>query len=224
MQYHSYETICNLIGGVRPYDLSLYMIALTHKSVLEHENQERMEHLGDSVLGLCVTTILYNKYPTADEGTLTQYKSKLVNGESLAEIGRRMGLYELIIIDPVVSAALNHDRVFEDTLESLIGAVYLDLGFESAFSFVRYILHNFVSLDEIEKDTNYKEMLRRYTMRKKIKQAIYETHINDNGDVECNVQINENGTTIAASAHGQHKKKAEMNAAYDLLKKIGFED
>ena len=85
MNHALYERIAGLIG-TRPYNLDLYVTAFTHRSVDEVRSQERLEHLGDSVLGLCVTEWLYERYPASDEGTLTQYKAKIVSGDSLAEI------------------------------------------------------------------------------------------------------------------------------------------
>ena len=210
--------------GIRPYNLRLYVLALTHQSVSAEISQERLEHLGDSILGACVTAILYKKYPDENEGTLTQYKSKLVNSESLAEIGRRLGLAQYILIDPVAAEALNHDRVYEDTVEALIGAIFLDRGFDDSYKFVQKLISEHVSLDEITKDTNYKELARRYAMRKKLKQAQYKTYIDDEGVVSCALTFREGENDIKTTGYGNNKKKAEMDAAKKLLDILGYEE
>lgn len=213
--------ISNLLG-IRPYNLSLYVLALTHKSVSTENSQERLEHLGDSILGACVTAILYRKYPYENEGSLTQYKSKIVNSTSLAEIGRRLGLAQYIIIDPVHAEALNHDRVYEDTVEALIGAIFIDRGFDDSYIFVQKLISEHLSLEEITKDTNYKELVRRYAMRKKLKQAQYKTHIDDKG-VSCELTFWED-VDIKTIGYGDNKKKAEMDAAKKLLHILGYEE
>lgn len=218
----SYLNISNLLG-IRPYNLNLYILALTHQSVSSEISQERLEHLGDAILGACVTSILYKKYPQENEGTLTQYKSKIVNSESLAELGRRLGLAQYIIINPVSMEALNHDRIYEDTVEALIGAIYLDRGFNDAYAFVQKLISEHMSLDEITKNTNYKELVRRYAMRKKLKQAQYSTYINNDGVVTCMLTFVED-TQINTIGYGSNKKKAEMDAAKKLLDILGYED
>ena len=218
--------IANLIG-TRPYDVSIYRKAFTHKSMNVKDCQERMEHLGDAVLGFLVTSMLYEKYPKADEGTLTQYKTKIVNGETLAMIGRNINLASFILVDEVASEALNHDKIYEDTLEALIAAIYIDSGLTAAKTFVHKIIKDNLTLDFIERNTNYKEILRMFAMRTKSKQPTYDSAIMDDGYVLCHARFSQGGEDhyeYEAQGIDINKKKAEMQAAQKILFQIGYEE
>lgn len=130
-----------LIVGERPYNLSLYRLAMIHSSTAEtnhkgvKESNERLEYLGDAVLGLVVAEYLFIKYPFKDEGFLTEIRAKIVNREALNQVSRKIGLKDLIKYQKN-NRALSPKSIFGDSLEALIGAIYLDKGYKSAKKFI----------------------------------------------------------------------------------------
>ncbi|HMG83579.1 MAG TPA: ribonuclease III domain-containing protein, partial [Ferruginibacter sp.] len=113
--------------GFTPGDLKLYKTALSHRSVREgaDENNERLEFLGDAVLSSIVAHYLFMKYPYKGEGFLTEMRSKMVNRQQLNDIGVKMGLKKITIYNRHDNS-LKISQIFGNTLEALIGAVYLD--------------------------------------------------------------------------------------------------
>jgi ribonuclease III len=154
--------------GMAIRDLGLYERALRHRSVLRGipsshlESNERLEFLGDAVLGVAVAERLYNAFPDRDEGFLTRTRAKLVNGEMLADLARAIGLAPLILLSANMEGPEGRDNptILADALEAVIGAVYLDLGFEEARVFVFRLLDEHVDLAEVaEQKSNYKSLL-----------------------------------------------------------------
>ncbi len=152
------------ITGFYPSKLVYYKIAFTHKSAsFTHQgktiNNERLEYLGDAILDAIISDILYHKYTDAYEGFLTRMRSKIVNGEKLAELAELIGLTEKIRSKLKYNS--NQKHVHEDAFEALVGAIYLDKGYKKTFSFIRsQVLAPFIDLDKISGiDTNYKSQL-----------------------------------------------------------------
>lgn len=114
-------------------NLGLLEIALTHSSTGAKRNYERLEFLGDRVLGLAVSETLYQKFPDEPEGHLAKRLAALVQGSFLAEISREMGLGKFIIFSEAESAAggAENDNILADVFESMIGALYLDSDYET---------------------------------------------------------------------------------------------
>lgn len=150
------------ILGFSPGNLSLYKIALTHRSVREgaDENNERLEYLGDAVLSALVADYLFKRYPYREEGFLTEMRSKMVNRQQLNEIALRMGLKKITLYNKS-DGSLKVSQIFGNTLESLVGAIYLDLGYKKTARWVteRIILpHMFI--DDLEiLEINHKNKL-----------------------------------------------------------------
>jgi ribonuclease-3 len=117
--------------GFRPGSVSLYRSALTHRSVRDtpDENNERLEYLGDAVLSSIVADFLFKKYPYREEGFLTEMRSKMVNRNKLNEIALKIGVKKLTYYNKLDNS-LKVSQIFGNTLEALVGAVYLDKGFE----------------------------------------------------------------------------------------------
>lgn len=208
------EVLQEVLGdSVRVSNLSLYHEALIHKSASRDYgmSQERLEHLGDAVLSLCVAHMLFIKYPNEDEGVLTRMRTRMVNGKTLAEIGRKMGIEKAVILS--ANTSLDHDRIYEDTFEALIGAVYLDNGLETAREFVatQYDLH--MEPGHITQDTNYKDLMKKATTRRGLQAPRYVTVIHE--DVfTCQVYIAEHQY---GAGDGNTKKAAEMEAAHNAI-------
>jgi ribonuclease-3 len=152
--------------GIRPGKIELYKQALVHKSVIRQKssrctsyNNERLEYLGDAILGAIVAQELYLLYPTEDEGFLTKTRSRIVSRVNLNQIAQEMELQKWIRFYPLGDISQTH--ILGDALEAVIGAVFLDKGYENARKFVRnHILAKYLDLKQIvENDTNYKSIL-----------------------------------------------------------------
>ncbi|HMW27851.1 MAG TPA: ribonuclease III domain-containing protein, partial [Ferruginibacter sp.] len=120
----------NNILGFSPGNIALYKTALSHRSVREgaDENNERLEFLGDAVLSSVVAHYLFRKYPYKGEGFLTEMRSKMVNRQKLNDIALKMGIKKITFYNKYDNA-LKVSQIFGNTLEALIGAVYLDKGY-----------------------------------------------------------------------------------------------
>lgn len=210
------DVLQGILGdAVVPRDLGVYNEAFIHKSAHKTYNmsQERLEHLGDAVLSLCVCDMLFHRNPGASEGALTKMRTRLVNGKTLAGIGRAMRVDEGLILDALAMGALDHDRVFEDTFEAIVGAVYLDQGLATAKLFVAYQYDRHIDPEVISQDTNYKDILKRASSRRKMQLPAYACD-NDDGVFRCSVNI---GDVVVARGEGNSRKGAEMEAAHNCL-------
>ncbi|MGH8559289.1 MAG: ribonuclease III [Methylococcales bacterium] len=117
--------------GLKFNDKTLMQTALTHRSAAP-ENNERLEFLGDSILGFVIAEYLYEKFPTADEGVLSRLRSNLVNQAFLAELARNLELGNFLILGSgeMKSGGFRRDSILSDAFEALIGALYKDQGYE----------------------------------------------------------------------------------------------
>lgn len=185
------------ILGMRPRNLEFYRRALVHKSVQKTvkdalynnesvqdyvtESNERLEFLGDSIFGAIISDILYRKYPEQDEGFMTRMKTKIVRSSHCAKFAKKLGLEEYILtrqhvvgIKDLSGKKVNNDRILEDAFEAFIGAVYLDLGFVSTFTFLQKLVDNYVDFESLLKDDNYKDIVMRYCQANGFELPIYE--------------------------------------------------
>lgn len=120
----------NVLGFI-PRKPALYKTALSHRSVREgvHQNNERLEFLGDAVLSSVVADYLFMRYPYKEEGFLTEMRSKMVNRHQLNEVAIKTGLHQITLYNRQ-DTALKASQIFGNTLEALVGAIYLDRGYE----------------------------------------------------------------------------------------------
>ena len=152
------------IIGFYPKDISLYKTALKHKSTNfkggGHKNNERLEFLGDAVLGCVVADLLYEKYPTKQEGFLTTLRSKLVRRDMLNKLADKIGLDQLVDYSGRKTSAHN-SYMDGNAFEALIGAIYLDKGYAYTVRFIRdSVFKRHVNIDEVSKtEENYKSKL-----------------------------------------------------------------
>ncbi len=123
--------------SIRIKNVVLYQIALSHRSVKEtpDANNERLEYLGDAVLSSIVADYLFKRYPNKDEGFLTEMRSKMVNRQQLNDIAVKMGFKQLMIYNKLDNT-LRNSQIFGNTLEAIIGAIYLDKGYTKTRSWV----------------------------------------------------------------------------------------
>jgi ribonuclease-3 len=158
----SFESQLKNVLGIKPGNSLLYRTALSHRSVKEtaDENNERLEYLGDAVLSAIVADYLFKRYPYKGEGFLTEMRSKMVNRQQLNDIALKMGLKKLTFYNKFDNS-LKGSQIFGNTLEALVGAVYLDKGYAKTSTWVLQqivIPHMFV--DDLELiDINLKNKL-----------------------------------------------------------------
>ena len=206
------------ITSLKAYNRDVYYTAFTHRSKnLKDDdghliNFERLEFLGDSILGIVVSYFLYDKFPFAKEGTLTKYRAKIVSRENLNQIGLKLGLIDFLDQKNKVNFGKN---IHGNLLEALIGAIFVDRGFKKCSRFVvKKILEEHVNLDQLEHTVlSYKGLLIEWAQ--KIKKNIYFDTNSDTGlDPEFNystqVYLDEK---LIVKARGVSKKKSEEKAA-----------
>lgn len=150
------------ILGFTPKKIELYRIALSHRSVREgsDQNNERLEFLGDAILGAIVAHYLFMRYPYKDEGFLTEMRSKMVNRNQLNDIAVKIGLKKITLFNRFDNS-LKVSQIFGNTLEALTGAVFLDKGYEETVNWVStHIINPHLFLQELENlDINLKNKL-----------------------------------------------------------------
>ena len=136
----------NVLGFI-PENLNLYKTALSHRSIREgaDENNERLEFLGDAVLSSLVGHYLFMRYPYKDEGFLTEMRSKMVNRNQLNDIALKMGLKKITFYNKFDSS-LKISQIFGNTLEAVVGAVYLDKGYKKT---QKWVNHSFILITTI---------------------------------------------------------------------------
>lgn len=214
--------------GYRPFNISIYQLAIKHSSIAKTDNRgrkesnERLEYFGDAVLGLIIAEFLFERFPFRDEGFLTEMRSKIVNREALNQVGRKIGLHDLIQDNNQQRTSLASKSIYGDTLEALIGAVYLDLGYKKCRHFViKRIIGNHFDINQLMNDNNnYKSLIIEWAQKenKSIDFVVEEIDSSEKfKQFEANVHID---GTPAGRGIGLSKKKAEQDAAQKALEKI----
>jgi len=213
------------ILGFSPGNISLYKTALTHRSVRDSadENNERLEYLGDAVLSAMIADYLFKRYPYREEGFLTEMRSKMVNRAQLNEIAMRMGLKKVTLYNKSDSS-LKVSQIFGNTLEALVGAIFLDKGYKKTSKWVtdRIILpHMFI--DDLEiLEINHKNKL--YGWANKNGKALeFETveERMENGRRLFTIAAVVDGTKIA-EGKAYNKKDASQIAAQTAVQILGI--
>ena len=151
----------NVLGFV-PGKAVLYKTALTHRSVKEgsDQNNERLEYLGDAVLSAIIADFLFKKYPYKEEGFLTEMRSKMVNRNQLNDIAIKMGLKKISYFNKF-DGSLKMSQIFGNTLEAVVGAIYLDKGYDKTRQWViERIIQPYLFMDDLENlEINHKNKL-----------------------------------------------------------------
>ncbi|CCH56435.1 ribonuclease III [Fibrisoma limi BUZ 3] len=214
------------IIGARPFNIGLYQLALRHTSASKataiegfRESNERLEYLGDAVLGMVIAEYLFKRYPYKDEGFLTEIRSRIVNRETLNGISRKIGLDRLIEFDGSRTRSLPaRTSMYGDALEALVGAVYLDKGFPFTRRFIlkKLLAHYDIDL-VVQNNANFKSRLIEWAQRegKEIRFEIISEKGNSHyREFIAQVTVNEEPF---ATGSGYSKKKAEQSAAEKAL-------
>ena len=208
--------------GFEPVNINLYKLALLHKSKNKNESNERLEYLGDAVLNLIVAEYLFKKYPFKDEGFLTKIRSKIVSRESLNNLGRKVGLKELINFKNVNEYSKNYNSLYGDALEAIIGAVYLDVGFEYCQEYiVKNIIIPYYNFDElVNKTHNFKSKILEWSQKEKklIKFSTKKIILKNNSSQFESILIIENKEI--SKGFGSNKKNAEKDASRLACEKL----
>src|SRR5579863_1193567 len=209
------KSLKNLLGFV-PGNLSLYRLAFRHKSVAQNlkknikNSNERLEFLGDAVLGSVVAEVLFKLYPYEDEGFLTELRSKIVNRGNLNQLARKLGFEQLIEFDNRMLNSSRQGSLLGDAFEALIGAIYLDKGYDFTRSFlVNHIIKSHIDIHTLEQtETNFKSKLIEWCQRHS-KDIAFDLISNEDGE---NTKLFTVQATIDGEVMGMGKEFSKKNA------------
>lgn len=217
------KAITNLTN-ITPDNVYLYTLALTHTSFVKQnttgkqETNERLEFLGDSILGAVVAEFLFKKFPYKDEGFLTEIRSRIVNRESLNTIAVRIGLNTLVKIDQN-NYNTRYKSINGNALEALVGAIYLDKGYKTTKKFIldKLIKPHFDIHTLVNTTVNFKSKLIEWAQshNKNIRFDIVQQKQSGNStEFTAEVTLDDQAVTTGT---GYSKKKAEQAAAEKSL-------
>ncbi len=203
---------------------NLLIQALTHRSAKGAHN-ERLEFLGDSILGFVIAEALFERFPEQDEGDLTRMRSSLVKGVTLAEMGKDFKLGEHLILGPgeLKSGGHRRESILEDTVEALIGAVYLDADIDTCRSLIlQWFSSRLAAIKPGNVQKDPKTRLQEYLQGRKIELPLYEvidisgqSH-NQEFTVRCSTSVIKQDVVCK----GTSRRKAEQAAAQQILELI----
>jgi ribonuclease III len=221
------------IAGITPSNLELYRLATIHSSIAKEngqglkESNERLEYLGDAVLGAAVADYLFKKFPYRTEGFLTEIRSRIVNREALNQLARKIGIANIVQFDQKNSHL--QQVILGNTLEAIVGAIYLDKGYLKTKKFVvdKLIAPHYDLEELVSSHSNFKSKVIEWAQResKEIRFEIIDikkgkTH----KEFTAQVYIDEQPMGMG---YGNSKKKAEQDAAFktcellSLLQTVG---
>lgn len=211
--------------GFKVASFERYVPVFTHKSAMKVTNgqsYERYEFMGDAVINFVVAKLLFDLYPSKDEGFLTKVRTKLVSGKCLADLSRKLGLHNFVLMSErsLQSGFHTNPRILEDVFESLVGCVYLDLGMVAAKTFLLAVYERFIDFTDILRDTNYKDGLMRYAQARGLPLPDYIVLGTSMEAAEAfTIGVRLNGAS--GQGAGPSKKSAEQEAARRLLRGLG---
>ena len=206
----------------------LLKAAITHSSVKNEikdknlKNNERLEFLGDAVLELASSKCLFLKYPDMSEGKLTKLRASIVCEQTLASCARNLGLGDFLILSKGEenTGGRHRDSIISDAMEAVIGAIYLDGGFENADNFINQFILNDIEHKQLFHDS--KTLLQEIVQKDYPGKDLTYELIRESGpdhDKLFNVQV-EMESQVLGEGEGKTKKAAEQQAAYNALIKL----
>jgi ribonuclease-3 len=217
--------------GFSPLKLRLYDLAFIHKSASPTDllgqpvNNERLEYLGDAVLGAIVADYLYNRFPRKDEGFLTQMRSRIVNRSFLTQLTFKLGLNHFVTSN--TNSVNESSHIFGDVFEAFIGAIYLDIGYQGAKNFVvKKVLSTYVDVEALERsDNNYKSQLIEWGQKYK-REVEFDTQENPDSihDKPPFISIIRIDGKITGKGEGYSKKEAQQNSACKALANLDIQE
>jgi ribonuclease-3 len=205
-------------------DPELLSLALSHRSC-GSSNNERLEFLGDSILGVTVTDFLYHQFPQAREGDLSRMRSQIVRAESLAQVAKKLQLGPELSLGPgeMKSGGQRRDSILGDTVEALIGAVYLDTGIDAARGAVNnWFKELLAAASDAQPVKDAKTALQEWLQQRSKPVPQYEL-VNTGGEAHSRLftvscKIDQVDKTISATASS--RRKAEQLVAEQLLSEL----
>ena len=207
-----------------PEDLALFETALTHRSA-DAPNNERLEFLGDAVLGLVSAQYLFERFADADEGTLSRLRAGIVNGESLAQLAAGLALGEQLVLGPgeLKSGGFRRESILADALEALCGALYLDGGLTSARAVIERLLAT--ALQNLNLPADLKDPKTRLQELLQGRGLPLPRYSVDSIDGELHAQVfrvtcEVESLALSAGATGSSRRRAEQVAAARILELI----
>ncbi len=207
------------LTGLRPRSLSIYRQAFRHVSAsgTDGESNERLEFLGDAVLGAVVADFLFRAFPRRSEGYLTEMRSRMVSRLALNDLGRRMGLRELLEYRRE-NGHLNGSAA-GNALEAFIGAVYIDQGYDRCRRFIiRQLVQPYFDLEALEQnDPNYKSQLLRWIQARRLPQPQFVVLEHRYEPQPCFVVACQLNGEVVGTGSDRSKKSAEQKAAHDAF-------
>tara|TARA_B100001123_G_C15132367_1_gene955895 strand:- start:158 stop:814 length:657 start_codon:yes stop_codon:yes gene_type:complete len=216
MNFSKFEKII----GIKFENKKILKQSLTHKSYSSIKNNEKLEFLGDRVLGLIISKKLYELYPNDSEGNLDKKLSGLVNKNICCEIGKKISIDEFIIINSPKKKINLVDKIISDSCEALIGAIYLEHGFATVEKFIVKLWKNYLN-KSIKIKIDPKTMLQEYSLKKYKSLPVYKLLATTGPKHKplFNVSVKVRNSKIF-NAIGNSKKDAEQKAAKNFLKEI----
>ncbi len=202
-------------------DQSLLRLAMTHRS-RGAKNYERLEFLGDSILGFVVAEWLYRNYPELAEGKLSRMRSSLVRKETLAIVARSLNLSDYLILGEgeLKSGGFNRDSILADTVESIIGALYLDAGFAIADNFIqRNFKTHFENISETSTHKDPKSRLQEAMQKRGLALPVYEIveTMGAQHDQEFTIECRLLESSLVSRSTARSRRSAEQAAASEML-------
>ncbi len=218
------RSLRNLLGFY-PNNISVYQLAFSHRSISRETDSgiplsnERLEYLGDAVIGAVVADILFKKFPYRDEGFLTEMRSRIVSRENLKNLAVKIGIDELLQKEAAIGT---YRSMYGDAFEALIGAIYLDKGYAKTQKFIlERIIRIHVDLHEIEQtEKNFKSLILNWGQREK-HSIVFETVEEEQKDRLIKVRLLVDDKEIAVGIDFV-KKKAEQIAAQTACAELGL--
>ncbi|ERL12623.1 ribonuclease III [Olegusella massiliensis] len=229
MKLHQRIAVIEEILGHHFLNQRLISSAITHPSAVEghpvSDSYERLEFLGDSIMGAIVATDLFERFPQMDEGELTRLKISLVSGPMLAEVAEDLGIGELIVFGESErgTGARGMRSALENVYEAVVGALYLDAGYEKAHDFVHRTLGPHITPEIAERPISPKSRLQEVTQRDLHEGPEYKI-VGQSGPAHqptFNAVVLVQGRRIGRGCGGS-KKDAESAAAQDALARLGY--
>ncbi len=213
--------------GITPNKTDLYLLALTHPSCnseqnTKHQDYERLEFVGDSVIGFVSADLIYKIHGEMDQGLMSKLRSYLVCSKSLANYSRKYKFFEFIRIGHSITSEqlYKSDKILEDVFEALMGALYLDQGIDAAYKVIKEILYDDILNTGIDELVDAKTRLQE-EIQSEYREAVKYVLIGESGpahDRTFEVEVLFNGL-ILGKGKGKSKKAAEEAAAKDALSK-----
>lgn len=206
---------------------ALLLQSLTHRSASSKHN-ERLEFLGDSILSFVIADALYHRFPKVDEGDMSRMRATLVRGNTLAEMAREFDLGECLRLGPgeLKSGGYRRDSILADTVEAIIGAIYLDSDIHNIQTLIlKWYQERLDSISPGDKQKDPKTRLQEYLQGRRLPLPNYlvtqvrgEAH-----DQEFTIECQITGIDDAIVGKGTSRRKAEQSAAEAALHKLGLE-